>query len=176
MNPSSEDKERDDTASEAGESPPAEEKPFPAEGRLLGIDFGTRRLGIAVSTPEQNIASPLENYDRRSPALDLKRLREIVQEYRIKALVVGLPVHMSGDEGGIARNAREFGDWLAKETDLPVRFWDERFTSARAEEILQAAELTKKKRKARKDKLAAYLLLQSFLDADNRDQKPQSMG
>jgi putative Holliday junction resolvase len=82
---------------------------------------------------------------------------------------------MSGDEGGLARSAREFGLWIAAETHLPLRFWDERFTSALAEEILQAASLTKKQRKARKDKLAAYLLLQSFLDALDRDQKPQAI-
>lgn len=165
MNASSE-KNRDDGA----------ESEFPQEGRLLGLDFGTKRLGIAVSTPEQSISSPLENYDRRSPALDAKHLAELVDEYRIAGLVVGLPVHMSGDEGGLAKQAREFGDWLAKETNRPVRYWDERFTSAQAEEILQAASLTKKQRKARKDKLAAQLLLQSFLDAKDRNQKPQAYG
>jgi putative Holliday junction resolvase len=141
----------------------------------MGLDFGTKRLGIAVSTPDQNIASPLENYDRKNPTLDEKHLRELAEDYRIAGLVVGLPVHMSGDEGGLARSAREFGLWIAKETNLPLRFWDERFTSAVAEEILQAASLTKKQRKARKDKLAAYLLLQSFLDAKDREQKPQAM-
>lgn len=155
--------------------PSPDERPFPAEGRLMGLDYGTRRLGIAVSTPEQSIASPLENYDRKNPGLDAKHLRELVADYRIQGLVVGLPVHMSGDEGGLARDAREFGLWVAKETGLPVRFWDERFTSALAEEILQTASLTKKQRKARKDKLAAYLLLQSFLDAVDREQKPQAM-
>ncbi len=148
--------------------------PFPSEGRLMGVDFGTKRLGIAVSTPDQTIASPLENYDRRSPELDAKHLGECVQDYRIKGLVVGLPVHMSGEEGGIAENARAFGEWVAEQTGLPVRFWDERFTSAMAEEILQAGSLTKKQRKARKDKLAAQLLLQSFLDTPDRDQKPQA--
>lgn len=165
-----------DNSSEPASKPPApDERPFPSEGRLLGLDFGTKRLGIAVSTPDQNIASPLENYDRKNPRLDAKRLRELTQEYRIAGLVVGLPVHMSGDEGGLARSAREFGLWIAQETSLPLRFWDERFTSALAEEILQAASLTKKQRKARKDKLAAYLLLQSFLDAKDRDQKPQAI-
>lgn len=157
------------------ETTPPDQHPFPSEGRLMGVDFGTKRLGIAISTPEQNLASPLENYDRRSPNLDAKHLKELAMDYRIAGLVVGLPVHMSGDEGGLARSAREFGNWLAEEIGLPLRFWDERFTSATAEEILQSASLTKKQRKARKDKLAAYLLLQSFLDAENRDQKPQAM-
>lgn len=163
--------------SEHPESPPLapDQKPFPQEGRLMGLDFGTKRLGIAVSTPEQSIASPLENYDRRSPNLDAKHLRELATDYRIAGLVVGLPVHMSGDEGGLAKSAREFGNWLAEETKLPLRFWDERYTSAIAEEILQSASLTKKQRKARKDKLAAYVLLQSFLDTEDREQKPQAM-
>ena len=165
-----------DNTSEPGTTPPArDEWPFPSEGRLLGLDFGTKRLGIAVSTPDQGIASPLENYDRKNPRLDAKHLRELAEDYRIAGLVVGLPVHMSGDEGGLARSAREFGLWIAEETNLPLRFWDERFTSALAEEILQAASLTKKQRKARKDKLAAYLLLQSFLDAQDREQKPQAI-
>ena len=128
--------------SDEADLPPDDQnqKPFPGEGRLMGVDFGTKRLGIAVSTPDQTMASPLENYDRRNPNLDAKHLKELAQDYRIKGLVVGLPVHMSGDEGGIARNAREFGLWLANETGLPIRFWDERFTSAMAEEILQAAD------------------------------------
>ena len=165
----------DDSSEPAIPTPPPDERPFPTEGRLLGLDFGTRRLGIAVSTPEQTMASPLENYDRKTPKLDAEHLQEVVEDYRIRGLVVGLPVHMSGDEGGLARSAREFGLWIATETDLPLRFWDERFTSALAEEILQAASLTKKQRKARKDKLAAHLLLQSFLDAKDRNQKPQAM-
>lgn len=167
-----------DNSSDAVPEEPAplapDQWPFPSEGRLLGLDFGTKRLGIALSTPDQTIASPLENYDRKTPRLDAKRLRELVEEYLIAGLVVGLPVHMSGDEGGVARNAKEFGLWIATETNLPVRFWDERYTSFLAEEILQAASLTKKQRKARKDKLAAYLLLQSFLDAIDREQKPRA--
>lgn len=141
-----------------------EETEFPAEGRLLGIDFGTKRVGIAVSTPDQTIASPLDNYTLRSRKLDEAHIRNIVDDYRIRGLVVGLPMHMSGDEGGKAREAREFGAWLHEFTGLPVRYWDERFTSALAEEYLSAAELTKKKRKARLDKLAAQIMLQSYLD------------
>ncbi len=172
MNDSSEPKE---TQEPTEKTPPADELPFPFEGRLLGLDFGTKRLGIAVSTPDQTISSPLENYARSTPNLDLKHLRELASEYRIAGLVVGLPVHMSGEEGGVARSAREFGMGLAEELALPIRFWDERFTSARAEEILQAASLTKKQRKARRDKLAAQLLLQSFLDAKDRDKPPVAL-
>lgn len=145
---------------------------MPREGRLLGIDFGTKRVGIAVSTWEQNIASPLENYTRKNKDQDARHFVRIVQEYDIVGLVVGLPVHMSGDEGGKAREARAFGNWLAAETERPVSYWDERFTSSMAEEHLMAAELSKKKRKGRLDMLAAQILLQSFLEAEDRSREP----
>lgn len=155
--------------------PAAEGAPFPTEGRLLGLDYGQKRVGIAVSTYEQNIASPLENYTRVNDGVDASALRQIADEYRIVGIVVGLPVHMSGDEGGQAHQARQFGAWVARETGLPVAFWDERFTSAIAEAELLSAGMTSKQRKARRDKLAAMYLLQSFLDAEDRGAAPQSI-
>jgi putative Holliday junction resolvase len=136
----------------------------PREGRLLGLDYGTQRVGIALSTPEQNLASPLENYTRFNPDADAAFLRELVNEYRIVGLVVGLPVHMSGDEGQKAGEAREYGKWAAAATGLPVTWWDERYTTLLAEEALISAGLSKKKRKQRLDKLAAQIMLQAFLD------------
>lgn len=159
----------------SSEARPAARQPFPEQGRLMGIDFGTRRLGLAVSTPEQTIASPLENYTRRSRQDDADYLRRLVQEHRIVGLVVGLPVHMSGEEGGKARQARRFGDWAAKATGLPVCFWDERYTSALAEDTLRGAELSRKKRQSRLDKVAAQIMLQSYLDAEDRDRPPPSL-
>jgi len=149
--------------------------PFPAEGRLLGLDYGHKRLGIAVSTYEQTIASPLENYTRISDDVDAEVLKRFVADYRIVGIVVGLPVHMSGDESESSRRAREFGAWVEKVTGRPVTFWDERFTSQVAEAHLLQAELTKKKRAARRDKLAAALLLQSFLDAKAHGSQPAGL-
>ena len=148
---------------------------FPTQGALFGIDYGSRRVGIAISTFEQTIASPLETYTRCNDDVDARSLAELADEYRIAGLVVGLPVHMSGDEGKLAQEAREFGRWAAAATGRPVCFWDERFTSSIAEEYLQAADLTKKKRKARIDKLAAQIMLQSLLDSDDRTARPQSI-
>lgn len=153
-------------------TPEPTEPILPPEGRLLGLDYGQVRLGVAVTTYEQNIASPLENYDRRDDEVDAKFLRRIVEDYQIVGIVVGLPVHMSGDEGGSARKARDFGAWVARQTERPVAFWDERFTSVIAEGHLLEAGLTKDQRKARRDKLAAMILLQSYLDADDRGQSP----
>ena len=136
--------------------------PLPSTGRLLGLDYGTKRLGIAVSNPDQTIASPLENYTRRDKNQDGRHLQELAQEYRIAGVVVGLPMHMGGEEGEKAREARAFGGWVQTLTGLPVRYWDERCTSAAAEQHLLAADLSRKKRKARMDMLAAQIILQAI--------------
>jgi putative Holliday junction resolvase len=140
----------------------------PVRGRLLGIDFGTKRLGLAICNPEQTISSPLENYTRRDLVQDARHIRRLVQEERIVGLVIGLPVHMSGDEGGKALESRAFGDWIAAETQLPVMYWDERYTSLQAEQMMLSAELTPKQRKARRDMLAAQILLKDFLNGDRQ--------
>lgn len=144
----------------------------PARGTLLGLDYGTKRIGVAVSTPEQTIASPLENYTCRNETEDTALLQRIAREYQAVGVVVGLPVHMSGDEGGKAREARAFGDWVGQVVGLPVVFWDERYSSAMAELYLQQSDLSPKKRKARLDKVAAQVMLQSFLDSDDRQRAP----
>ena len=159
--------------SDSSEAPAAPD--FPREGRLLGIDFGTKRLGISVSTYEQTISSPLESYTRRNPAEDEKRLLALIDEYRIVGLVVGLPVHISGDDSESARKARAFGDALAKASGRPVRYWDERFSSTIAEGHLLSADVSRKKRKAMLDKLAAQIILQHFLDAPDREKRPEAM-
>lgn len=153
----------------------SESNTFPRTGSIMGIDFGTKRLGFATCNYEQTIAIPLENYERRTLELDARRLQFLVDEYRIVGLVVGLPVHMSGEEGSGASAAREFGKWAAEKAERPLMFWDERFSSQRADEILQMAELTKKKRKARRDMLAAQAILQSYLDAPEKAQPPADL-
>lgn len=144
----------------------------PTRGTLLGLDYGTKRIGVAVSTPDQSIASPLENYTRRNATLDAAYLKKITTEYQAVGLVVGLPVHMSGDEGTKAREARTFGEWAGNACGLPVVFWDERYSSAMAGLYLQQAEVSRKKQKSRLDKVAAQLVLQAFLDSDDRTAAP----
>jgi len=145
---------------------------FPAEGRLLGLDYGTKRVGVAISTFEQNIASPLENYTRQTERQDQNFLTKIINEYQCKGVVVGLPVHMSGDEGQKAKEARQFGNWISQFAQIPIRFWDERYSSASAEEFLVNVNVSRNKRKAYLDKLAAQIILQSFLDSPDRNQIP----
>lgn len=149
------------TAAEPEMSRPSE---LPAFGVLLGIDYGTKRVGVAVSDREQKFSSPLHNLDRQGIQADARYFRRLTEEYRPVGIVVGLPIHLSGDESDKSREARRYADWLASVTGLPVAFQDERFTSFQAERLLLEAELTKKKRKARIDKLAAQILLQTYLD------------
>jgi putative holliday junction resolvase len=144
---------------------PGSSDPFPADGRLLGLDYGTRRIGVAVSTPEQSIASALLVIERTTNAADVAALRKVVQDNRIVGLIVGLPVTLRGEEGESACHAREFGQWAAEATDLPVRFWDETFSSALADDVIREAGMNKKQAKQRRDMLAAQGFLQSYLDS-----------
>jgi putative holliday junction resolvase len=133
--------------------------------RLLGVDFGHVRVGLAVTDPDRKLAFPLATYERRGAEADALYFRTLVAREEVGGLVVGLPVHLDGREGEKAAQARAFGAWLAQVTNLPVVFWDERFTTVQAESALWEAGLTHKKRKARRDRVAAQMLLQAYLDA-----------
>jgi putative Holliday junction resolvase len=134
-------------------------------GRLLGVDYGQVRIGLALSDPDRKIAFPLDTYPRGRAEQDAGYFRALVAEETVAGLVVGLPVHLDGREGQKASEARAFGTWLAALTGLPVVYWDERFTTVEAEAALWSAGLTHKKRKARRDRVAAQMLLQAYLDA-----------
>jgi putative Holliday junction resolvase len=136
-----------------------------SEGRVLSIDYGRRRIGAAVSDPTRTIATPLENYERTTPGRDAAHYRKLVQEERVRLVVVGLPVHTSGREGELAKEAQRFGSWLQELCEVPVVFRDERYTSKEAEDILRGAGVRPRDRKSLRDRLAAQLLLQAFLDA-----------
>ena len=133
--------------------------------RLLGVDYGTVRVGLAVKDPDRIIASPLATYHRRSREEDAAFFKQLVEEEQVGGLVVGLPVHLSGEEGQKAAEARAFGQWLAELTHLAVVYWDESFSSVNAEAALWNAGLTHKRRKARRDSVAAQLFLKAYLDA-----------
>lgn len=149
---------------------------LPAHGRLAGVDYGTVRIGVSICDAERRLASPLENYTRRSAALDARYFRELAAAERIVGWVVGLPVHGSGDESAKSTEARAFGRWLAEQTQLPVVFFDERYTTAQADAALAEAGLTSKQRKARRDKLAAQFLLAAYLEASPADrERPRSL-
>jgi putative Holliday junction resolvase len=134
-------------------------------GRLLGVDYGTVRVGLAISDPDRIIASPLDTYARRNPDADGAFLRDLVEREQVVGLVIGLPVHTNGREGVKATEARKYGAWLAEVTGLSVIFADERFTTVEAESALWDAGLTHKQRKDRRDRVAAQIMLQAYLDA-----------
>ncbi len=132
---------------------------------MLGVDHGQVRVGLAISDPDGRIASPMTTYTRQSREADRRYFVELVAREQVAQLVVGLPLHLAGHEGEKAAEARAFGKWLAEATSLPVFFWDERYTTVEAERSLLEAGLTHKKRRARRDRIAAQLMLQSYLDA-----------
>lgn len=133
--------------------------------RLLGVDFGQVRVGLAVSDSDRKIAFPLTTYYRNSTGRDAEYYRHLIEEEEIEACVVGLPVHLDGREGQKAAEARAYGRWLGDVTQLPVAYWDERFTTVEAESVLWEAGLSHDKRKSRRDRVAAQIMLQSYLDA-----------
>jgi len=126
------------------------------------------RIGIAISDPQRLIASPHATYHRASLAIDAAFFQSLVTEQQLTLFVVGLPVHMSGDESQKSTEARSFGAWLAEVTGLPVEFCDERFTSREADQQMAQARLTRKNRKRRRDMIAAQILLAGWLDRDSR--------
>ncbi|MCU0958527.1 MAG: Holliday junction resolvase RuvX [Pirellulaceae bacterium] len=148
---------------------------FPATGRLAGIDFGTVRIGVALCDAHQTLASPHAIYTRRSARQDAVFFHQLVAEQDVVGFVVGLPLHLSGQESAKSREVRQFADWLAEVTGRPVRLWDERFTTRDAESLLGVGQLTRKQRQARRDKVAAQLLLSDYLSATRREDFPAAL-
>ena len=120
---------------------------FPDRGRLAAIDFGTVRVGIAVCDPDWILASPVEVYVRRDTESDADYFRQLATIEKLTGLVVGLPVHCDRGESQSSSNARAYAKWLGSVTSLPVRLFDERFSTASANEKLSGAKLTRKKKK-----------------------------
>jgi putative Holliday junction resolvase len=148
-----------------------------SEGRVLAIDLGQVRLGLALSDPLGITAQPLGTVERSgSPRADLARVAALVAERHVTTVVVGLPLHLSGEEGVQAAHAREFAARLAARLarDVEVRLWDERLTTVEAERMLIAADVRRSRRKRIVDTIAAVLILQSFLDAHGGSHEPRS--
>ncbi|MFO0788891.1 MAG: Holliday junction resolvase RuvX [Pirellulales bacterium] len=136
--------------------------------RIAGIDFGTVRIGIALADTGVGIAGPFENYNRRTLALDAEYFKTLAKEERIGRFVVGLPVHLHGGESQKSQEVRKFGAWLTTTTGVEVEYFDERFTTSEADRILGDAKLTKKQRQARRDQLAAQIMLSAYLESGAR--------
>lgn len=147
--------------------------PLPRTGRLAGIDFGTRRVGVAISDAAQTLSCPLTTYTRSSEQADTKFFQDLARQEQIAGFVVGLPVHQSGSESGSSTRARDFADWLRQITNLPVGFVDERFSSVMAMNLLRERNPKKSRRKNLIDTFAAQVLLAAYLESpSSSDQAP----
>ena len=132
--------------------------------RLLGVDYGERRIGLAISDPTGTLATPLEELDARQPREMMRRIAELCRERQVTGLVVGLPINMNGTEGPSAQAARAFAEKLRTALGLPVELADERFSSVTANQALILGGTRREQRKEVVDKLAAQILLQHHLD------------
>ena len=132
---------------------------------VAGIDYGTVRIGIAVSDHGRKMAFPLEMYTRRTPEQEAAFFKKLVQREEIGLFVVGLPAHLDGRISEKAREAMAFADWLSACTGVPVEFVDERFTSREAENMMLSTDMSRQKRKERRDILAAQILLTTYLES-----------
>ncbi len=145
--------------------------PLPATGRILGIDLGEVRVGLALSDPGQVVASPAETLhvprDQDGPAIDA--LADAAVRLEAAALVIGYPRRLDGREGAPAQRAKRFADALRTRTGLPTRLIDERFSTVEAERVLLDADVSRRDRKSSVDRVAASVLLQTVLESQRRD-------
>jgi putative pre-16S rRNA nuclease len=129
------------------------------------LDVGSKRIGLAVSDPLGITAQGLETIRRKNKRTDLEQLEKVIQKYEVQELVVGYPLRMSGAEGTQAEKMQRFAAELRQRFQLPVHLWDERLTSAQAHRILRETDMSIKRRSQVVDRMAAVLILQSWMDA-----------
>jgi putative Holliday junction resolvase len=134
-------------------------------GRILAIDHGGRRMGLAVSDPLGITAQGIETLQRKNKRADFGRLERIIREYEIKEIVLGNPLRMSGQEGTQSQKVAAFAEELRQRFQLPVHLWDERLTSAEANRLLRENDVSMQKRVQAVDRMAAVLILQSFMQS-----------
>jgi len=135
----------------------------PPPGRILGLDVGSRRIGMAVSDPLGITAQGLETLQRQNKRRDFAELERVIRQYGVREIVVGLPLRMSGAEGTQSEKMQLFAEGLRKRFRLPVHLWDERLTSAEANRLLRETELSIEKRAKAVDRMAAVLILQGWM-------------
>lgn len=136
-----------------------------SSGRVMGLDLGERRIGVALSDETGLLAQPAGHVQRRGLDRDLASLESIIDRMEVSEIVVGIPFNMDGSEGYMARGARGFAAMLAERWGIPVRSWDERLTSVQAERILLEADLSRRHRRQARDAMAAAIMLQAYLDS-----------
>jgi putative holliday junction resolvase len=143
-------------------------KPEAVSGRILGLDVGARRIGMAVSDPLGITAQGIETLQRKNKRTDFAALQSVIRKYGVIEIVVGLPLRMSGAEGVQSEKMQVFADDLRKRCGLPVHLWDERLTSAEANRLLRETDLSIEKRGKAVDRMAAILILQGWMEHRGR--------
>jgi putative Holliday junction resolvase len=133
--------------------------------RVLGLDVGSKRIGLAISDLLGITAQGIETIPRQNKRLDLAQLEKVIREYEVTEIVVGYPLRMSGAEGIQAEKMQRFAEELRQRFQLPVHLWDERLSSAQANRLLRETEMSIKRRGQVVDQMAAVLILQSWMDA-----------
>jgi len=154
---------------------PAELKTaLPSGGRLLGLDLGSKTIGLAISDSGLAVASPLETIRRKKFTADAEALIALIADRGIGGLVLGLPKNMDGSEGPRAQSTRQFAANLLEKIDIPIALWDERLSTAEVERVLiDEADMTRKRRGQVIDKMAAGVILQNVLDFLQNAREPQ---
>lgn len=132
--------------------------------RVLGIDFGDKRIGLAVSDKLNVTAQGISTYEVRNVKTNRKFFQELVSKYEIEEIVIGLPLRMDGSEGTQAEKTKEFARWLEKNLKLPVSFWDERLTTQQASKIIRQQKVKRKTKKSLTDQISAVIILSSYLE------------
>lgn len=136
--------------------------------KILGLDYGDRRIGVSISDDLGWTAQGLEVIERRKEGRDLQRIAELVKQYEVEEIVVGLPKNMNGSIGPRGELCQAFAGELKEQLQLPIHLWDERLSTVAAERTLLEADVSRKKRKGVVDKLAAALILQNYLDSKSK--------
>ena len=137
----------------------------PLKPRVLGLDVGSKTIGMAISDPLGFTAQGLTTVRRKNKRLDFEQLAGIIAEYQVSEIVVGYPLRLSGIEGIQSEKMQLFAEDLRKKFGLPVHLWDERLTSSQANRLLRESEISIKKRGEAVDRMAAVLILQSWMEA-----------
>jgi putative Holliday junction resolvase len=139
--------------------------------RILGIDYGSKRIGLAISDPNETMAQPLATIERKDDNSSVRKIDEIIKKHSIDKIVIGLPVSMSGEIGPQARSVLDFIDHLKKQIDIQIETWDERLSTSMAQRALLDAKTKRSRRKEVIDKIAAAIILQGYLDSKRTEEK-----
>ncbi len=133
--------------------------------RILGIDYGDRTIGLAVSDKMLITAQALQSYKVKNKEEDFQFFKNLASKYNITEIVIGLPLRMDGSEGSRVKKTKHFASWLKKSLDIPVIYWDERLTTKQALRIMREKRLSNKKKKELVDQISAVIILSSYLNS-----------